>query len=143
MSIQGIPNAYIVSDELYYNDRQKEAFRILFDIAKHGIVDVVYYNIRNNPDALTVDDFTNVPKFNLYLEYTDVTFDEIDEQISTIYKDYKSFTTENNIEDVSVRPFIMIVDGVSGIKDPDEFRSYMESELSLMEFLNIYMIAII
>lgn len=140
--VKKFPNAYIISDEMYYNDRQREAFKIIFEIAREQKSDVVYYNIRQHPDALSVDDFTNIPSFNLYVEYTDITFDEIDDQILSIYRNYKS-STEESIDDYDLRPFIMVVDGVSKIKDPEEFRIYLEQELSLLEFLNIYVIAII
>lgn len=137
------PNIYVFTDEVDYNTQQVRAYAKakLISQAYDDDADIVYYNIRENPNKIGLDDLSFSINCNCYLEYTDITFDEIDEQILDIYREHKNGSSYYG--HCQRNPFVMIIDGVKKIKDIDDFYIYLEEICDLVEFLNIYILVLI
>lgn len=135
------PHIEILTDEVDYATQQIQAYSKSKLISYRGDADIVYYNIRENPDKIGIDDLSFKIDYNCYLEYTDITFDEIDDQILDIYRDHKNGNSYYG--HCKRNPFVMIIDGISKIKDVDDFLEYLNEMTDLVEFLNIYILVIL
>ena len=110
-------------------------YNIAYKIATDNNITLMFINLADNYwDTLTIDDLTYPIPYNTYSEYREYTFEELEDQIYYIYKEFYS-------QGILYEPVVIIIhDAAKLCEDRDEYQliAYLDDKISLLEVMQVY-----
>lgn len=140
-----LPNVIFLLNEGDYIGRRHQAYMILSNITRQTKSTILYYNLRG-VESIPFNEFTRQIDFVSYSEYPDTSIEEIEDQIIYHYKLYKDETENYYENNEQLQPFVMIIDDfdkIKGVKNIDDLKQFLNDKLTLLQFLNMYIICIL
>lgn len=131
-----IQNAIIT---YFCNDSEEEVLVGLYNKAYNIALDndgitLMFINLTGNLSTVTIDDLTYPIPYGTYSEYTDYTFEELEEQIYYIYKEFYS-------KGILYEPVVIIIhDSSKMCEENDDYQliTYIDEKVSLLEVMQVY-----
>lgn len=107
------------------------AYKIAMD---NEYITLMFINLSNDYDTVTIDDLTYPIPYGTYSEYNDYTFEELEDQLYYVYKEFYS-------KGILYDPVIIIIHDASKLCEyNDEYQliKYLDDKLSLLDVMQIY-----
>ena len=131
-----IQNAIIT---YFCNDSEEEVLVELYNKAYNIALDndaitLMFINLTGNLSTITIDDLTYPIPYGTYSEYNDYTFEELEEQIYYIYKEFYS-------KGILYEPIVIIIhDSSKMCEENDDYQliTYIDEKVSLLEVMQVY-----
>ena len=106
-----------------------------YKIAKDNeAIALIFINLSNEYDTITMDDLTYPIPYGSYSEYNEYTFEELEDQIYYIYKEFYS-------QGILYEPVVIIIHDASKLcEDNDDYHliRYLDEKLTLLDIMQIY-----
>jgi hypothetical protein len=123
----------------YSKDDEEDALVGLYNKAykialNNDGVTLMFINLTECLDTVTIDDLTYPIPYGSYSEYTDYTFEDLEEQIYYIYKEFYS-------KGILYEPVVIIIhDSAKLCEFNDEYQliTYLDEKVSLLEVMQVY-----
>lgn len=135
-------NVYIFTEEGDHINKQFEALKAISNIMVEGNGTIIQYNLEQDLDGLTLDSLSKPISCRHYFDYTSCSLEELDNEIIERYRVYK----ENYDDDEKYYPCVIYIDGarkMSDYKSFEELYDFLNDRLTLIHFLNLYIVIIL
>ena len=110
-------------------------YNIAYKIAQDNeAISLIFINLSNDYDTITIDDLTYPIPYGSYSEYNEYTFEELEDQIYYIYKEFYS-------QGVLYEPVVIMIHDASKLcEDNDDYQiiSYLDDKLTLLDIMQVY-----
>lgn len=106
-----------------------------YKIAKDNeAIALIFIDLSNAYDTITIDDLTYPIPYGSYSEYNEYTFEELEDQIYYIYKEFYS-------QGILYEPVVIIIHDASKLcEDNDDYQliRYLDEKLTLLDIMQVY-----
>jgi len=110
-------------------------YNIAYKIAQDNeAITLIFINLSNDYDTITIDDLSYPIPYGSYSEYNEYTFEELEDQIYYIYKEFYS-------QGVLYEPVVIMIHDASKLcEDNDDYQiiSYLDDKLTLLDIMQVY-----
>ena len=110
-------------------------YNIAYKIAQDNeAITLIFINLSNDYDTITIDDLSYPIPYGSYSEYNEYTFEELEDQLYYIYKEFYS-------QGVLYEPVVIMIHDASKLcEDNDDYQiiSYLDDKLTLLDIMQVY-----
>ena len=110
-------------------------YNIAYKISQDNkAISLIFINLANEYDTITIDDLTYPIPYGSYSEYNEYTFEELEDQLYYIYKEFYS-------QGILYEPVVIIIHDASKLcEDNDDYQliRYLDEKLTLLDIMQVY-----